>query len=50
MSNFSILDKEAPKAKIRPEPKKKGKMYFLLLKMYVYCKNSSVVFVSVFVK
>ncbi len=30
MINISILDKEAPKTKIRPEPKKKGKIY-------IYC-------------
>jgi len=36
-----MLDKEAPKAKIRPETEKKGKIYYLLLKMYVFCKNSS---------
>lgn len=32
-----MLDKEAPKAKIRPEPKKKGKFLFTLKDLF--CKK-----------
>ncbi len=36
---FFILEKEAPKAKIRPEPKKKGNIYLLLTIEITYQYN-----------